>query len=282
MTGFGVGPDHKFYLVECLGPKDESWTFRQHECDWLVHSVGADRSSLSYLVPRQRRNFNLVQPTPDGFLLASSRCKFDGDMTAANGLMCDFEGHPTRTLLLGDGIQKIHSTTAGEIWVSYFDEGVFGNLGWNRPIGRSGLVRFDGEGNLVYAFDPISGPDSIVDCYAMNVTTLKDTWCYYYTQFSIVHVSEDRVVRHWTCPVGGASEIAVWRDMVAMPSGYRASDWSLLRLRPNGVAEMVGSLECVDQFGAMFAPTGATCRGDAVWFFRENKVYRTALRDIRV
>jgi hypothetical protein len=282
VAGFGVGPDHRFYLLECLGPKDNSWTLRQQECDWLVHSVGVDGSNLSYLIERQLRSFNLVQPMPDGLLLAGSRCEFTEDMSAANGILVGFEGRLTRTLLLGDGIQKMHSTSDGEIWVSYFDEGVFGNLGWSRPIGGSGLVRFDTQGNRVYEFDPISGLDSIVDCYAMNVATPKETWCYYYTQFSIVQIRDDRVAKYWTCPVSGSSEIAVWRDTVAMPSGYRASNWSLLQLRPNGEANCVETVEYLDASGAILLPNTATCRGDEAWFFHENRVYRSALRDLRL
>lgn len=116
----------------------------------------------------------------------------------------------------------------------------------------------------------------------MNVATSRDVWCYYYTQFSIVQIQDDRVVHHWTCPVSGASELTVWRDQVAIPSGYAASSWTVLCLMPNGRAEPIEELEFLDELGAALAPSAATCRGDAIWFVCNRKVYRTILRDLRI
>ncbi|WP_176444820.1 hypothetical protein [Paenibacillus herberti] len=42
----------------------------------------------------------------------------------------------SREFLLGDGIQSVQVTDKGIIWTSYFDEGVFGNNGWDKPIGE--------------------------------------------------------------------------------------------------------------------------------------------------
>lgn len=282
LAGFGVGPDQQLYLLECLGPRDDSWINRRCESDWRVRSVDPDGSQWDLTICGQIRNFNLIQPMPGGFLLAGSRCEFAGDATVPNGYFFGQGGELVRTVLLGDGIQKIHSTATGDTWVSYFDEGIFGHLGWSRPIGSHGLLRFDSKGSRAYGFEPTSGLDAIVDCYAMNVATSRDVWCYYYTQFSIVQIQDDRVVHHWTCPVSGASELTVWRDQVAIPSGYAASSWTVLRLMPNGRAEPIEELEFLDELGAALAPSAATCRGDAIWFVCNRKVYRTILRDLRI
>lgn len=270
------------YVLQCLGPKDESWIDRKEACDWRVHSLAADGSQCVYLIRNQIRNYNLIQPVPDGLLLAGSRCKFAGEATAPNGYVFDLGGNLLRSILLGDGIQEIQSAADGEIWASYFDEGVFGNLGWNRPIGSAGLVRFDRTGNCVYRFQPVSGLDIIVDCYALNVAGARDAWCCYYTQFPIVQIQNDRPVRYWACPVSGASKLAVWRDIVAMPAGYKATNWAVLRLSPNGKADATEVLEFVDNSGAALPPHTATCRSDGIWFIQDRVVYRTALRDLKL
>jgi hypothetical protein len=59
---------------------------------------------------------------------------------------------------------------------------VFGNLGWRRPIGAAGLVRFSRQGDRLWAYDPPSGASAIADCYALNVDA-RVTWIYYYTDF---------------------------------------------------------------------------------------------------
>ena len=60
-------------------------------------------------------------------------------------------------MMLGDGIQHLQTTKSGEIWAAYFDEGIFGNLGWRRPIGAKGLLRFNSDGKRVYEFQRVSG-----------------------------------------------------------------------------------------------------------------------------
>jgi hypothetical protein len=56
-----------------------------------------------------------------------------------------------RTFTIGDGVQDVRTTPGGDVWVSYFDEGVFGNYRWSppgpEPIGAPGLVAFDPLGN---------------------------------------------------------------------------------------------------------------------------------------
>jgi hypothetical protein len=55
-------------------------------------------------------------------------------------------GRPRPRRFFGDGIEHVQATSAGEIWVGFFDEGIYGNYGWGSgtqlPVGRTGLVRF--------------------------------------------------------------------------------------------------------------------------------------------
>ena len=60
-----------------------------------------------------------------------------------NAKVFDRSGNQIREFLLGDGIQNVYVTKGNKIWTSYFDEGVYGNYGWEVPIGRNGLRAWD-------------------------------------------------------------------------------------------------------------------------------------------
>jgi hypothetical protein len=86
-----------------------------------------------------------------------------------NGHLFDELGRHRRSFLLGDGIQTVQTTAAGAIWTGSFDEGVFGNFGWNEPIGALGLVAWTSFGEKLYDFAPHDELGAIADCYALNV-----------------------------------------------------------------------------------------------------------------
>jgi hypothetical protein len=72
-----------------------------------------------------------VQPLPDGgVLLVGARCRWRDGAAESNAATYDAEGELLREGVLGDGIEDVQTTPSGEIWVSYFDEGVYGNRGW--------------------------------------------------------------------------------------------------------------------------------------------------------
>ena len=72
-----------------------------------------------------------LQPLPgDEILLVGARCKRLADGTAEhNAHIYGSDGLLRRTATFGDGIANVQATTSGDIWVSYFDEGIFGNYG---------------------------------------------------------------------------------------------------------------------------------------------------------
>jgi hypothetical protein len=105
------------------------------------------------------------------------------------------------------------------IWASYFDEGVFGNYGWNQPMGASGLICFDSAGRILWEFNPPTGFDSICDCYALNVAK-NAVWACYYTDFPLVKIDSDKRVQGWKNDVGGASALAVDGRRALLWGGY--------------------------------------------------------------
>ncbi|MDQ0114525.1 hypothetical protein [Paenibacillus harenae] len=138
------------------------------------------------VIPRQHFHYHYVQPLQNHLLLVGARCsyyrtgKYD-----LNAKVYDYEGNSVREFLLGDGIQSVQVTEKGTIWTSYFDEGVFGNYGWDDPIGASGLLAWDEHGNKIYE----NRAADIADCYALNVVNEKEIWFYYYTDFSLGCIS---------------------------------------------------------------------------------------------
>lgn len=80
-------------------------------------------------------------------LLAGARSVYRSvDDIEKNARVYDGEGRCIRSFCLGDGIQDLYVTPKNTIWTSYSDEGVYGNFGWDEPIGSKGLIHWDAFG----------------------------------------------------------------------------------------------------------------------------------------
>jgi hypothetical protein len=117
--------------------------------------------------------------------------------------------------LVGDGIEDVQVTSDGHLWVSYFDEGVFGN-----PLASSGLREFDASGQMLWAFAPPEGFDRIEDCYALNAAAPDHVYAYYYSSFPIVQIGPGHQTRGWHTDVSGARALAVDGERVLLFGGY--------------------------------------------------------------
>jgi hypothetical protein len=133
------------------------------------------------------------------------------------------DGSHRRDFLLGDGIEDVQATDDGHIWVSYFDEGIFGNFGWGGPdgpppIGAAGLVNWRLDGAVECNYEPPPGVDEIADCYALNVSS-DAVWACYYTEFPLVRIGPDDVA-WWASPIQGARALAITDGFAAFYGGY--------------------------------------------------------------
>ena len=97
-------------------------------------------------LPETDENYHAVQPLGgERWLLVRGRADHDRD---GNAHVYDASGRHLRSFHAGDGIQDVQATADGQIWVSYFDEGVF----WGMSLGRSGLVCLDAAGDARSGF----------------------------------------------------------------------------------------------------------------------------------
>lgn len=151
--------------------------------------------------------------------------------------------------MLGDGIQSVQATSNGIIWTSFFDEGIFGNFGWNDPVGACGLVAWNAEGNKIYDFQPIDDLDCICDCYALNVESDADVWLYYYTDFPLVHLHHRKVQSVWNMSIDGSDSFAISGHRVLFRGGYDdRNTYHLFALNKNGTVELLKQFQLASVF----------------------------------
>ncbi len=156
-----------------------------------------------------------VQLLPQGrVLVVGARCEWNPAGAERNALVYDGQGRLIIQATLGDGIEHLRTTSAGNVWVGYFDEGIYGNYGWGGiggsvPMGLPGIVCFTSqlERAWEYSVESNSSLDPIHDCYALNVDG-ESVWPYYYSDFPVVRI-EYGSVRAWTNEVAGARALAV-------------------------------------------------------------------------
>lgn len=219
-----------------------------------------------------------IQPTPDGILMVGARCAWKDGSIEQNAVVYDFQGAVLRRFALGDGINDVRCSPDGAIWVSYFDEGIFGNYGWNNPgpspIGESGLVKFDKSGAVLQSFDATAArTDTICDAYAFNLVSADEVWVYFYTEFPIVRI-KDGAYRVWRYGDAGATAIAAKGGRVALCGDYKnASRIRILELDKANTAKAAG--EASFTIGNSKPPknTRAVGVGENFYFVSDRKVY---------
>jgi hypothetical protein len=153
----------------------------------LVYWDGHSTAHTQFGNPMGILGVSHVQPFAGGWLLGESRWGrariFDRD--GANLL---------RTLDLGDASEDVQTTSAGHTWVSYFDEGVFGD-----GIGQNGLVCFDANGHPIFRYADFATEHElphIDDCYALNVCE-GEVWVCYYSHFPFVCLRDFQLEGKW-------------------------------------------------------------------------------------
>ncbi len=221
--------------------------------------------------------FPFVQPLRDSeFLVVGARCTPNEE----NACVFSREGRQVRSLQLGDGIQSVQTTGSGEVWVSYCDEGVFGNYGWGggkTPIGSTGLVCFDRTGAVAWKYRSPAGRDQIVDCYALNAAA-DAVWAYYYTEFAIARIGPSRCAQVWDTPIRGARAIAADGSSLLLYGSYDDRDTCCLGALGRSAVEEVGRFR-IHANGEEIHPQIVEGRGRWLHLVADGRWWRIDLRD---
>lgn len=183
-----------------------------------------------------------VQRFKEGWLL--------GERRGGRTTIYDKGGAVCSTLDLGDASEDLQTTPDGLIWVSYFDEGVFG-----RGIGREGLVCFNSGGDPVFnyaRFAEESALPMIDDCYAMNVDPTGAVWINYYTDFPLVRLSNFKLDQAWNAFGVLGNTFAVRGHQVIHVREHQLATSSLIEPLPSTEAT---SARAADENGNAIVPT---------------------------
>lgn len=272
-----VGVDHADRLIVATSRSDPSETYAGRDDSAGLASFAHSAASRPYpvsieTIPACKPSSTLevedvpvahpfFQPTAEGgFIVVGGRARHTDGGAEHNALVVDADGAVVSSFCIGDGVNDVQTTPSGDIWVSYFDEGVFGNYGWGlsgpEPLGRSGLARWTLGGSRAYEFSPPDGHPSIVDCYSLSVVG-DDAWACYYTGFPVVHVRADGSVDAWSDGVAGVHALAVAGDRLGLIGGYRGMDDRLI------VADLAGGACRIRQTFQLVMPDGADVPQDA-------------------
>ncbi|MBI1784945.1 hypothetical protein HYR69_07360, partial [Candidatus Sumerlaeota bacterium] len=273
-----VGFDGRVYvLMDVTSPNILQSLGLQKRYAYRILVIGEDAPIRSIIIPPQNMDFCHSQPLPDGdLLLADSRSSYRGpgdwDM---NGRIFSPSGETLREILLGDGIANIQADENGIIWTGYFDEGVYGNLGWKEPVGRSGLVAWDPEGNKRYEFAPPEGQEPIHDCYALNVASASDVWICYYSEFPLIRLQNRKPDLVFEPPVGGSNAFAISEKFALFEGGYnRRYTYVILRFTSEKSLDLVRWIEPANESGELIKADWVTARGKFIYLMRDGLIYR--------
>lgn len=203
--------------------------------------------------------FNHVQRFESGWLLSESR-----------GLSGIYEGSGRfrHTVDLGDASNDVQATPGGRIWVSYFDEGVYGNdLG-----SQQGLLCFNSEGQQLFKYFDFAEQNSlpfIDDCYAINVVNEDEVWLSYYSAFPLVCIKNFQLHRVWR-DFGCMRAFAFTGDGLIFAKCYE--DAQLLK-RSLGDQTHAELLEAIDERGQAIRSFQVAARGSRMYLWTETAVY---------
>ncbi|WP_432825733.1 hypothetical protein [Dactylosporangium sp. CA-092794] len=212
-----------------------------------------------------------AQPLPGGRVL----------MVAARGgtaVVFDAAGQPVHQGNLGDGIEHVRTTPAGQVWVGYFDEGVYGN----DPVAHHGIVRFSDDLRPAWTYPFDSGFGPVDDCYALTIDG-EAAWSCYYNSFSIVRLAGDAVTGWHNRHVHGATTLIVDRDVCALVGGYQtAPGRTAVGRLADGQFQPAGERLLSLPDGQPLPPgTRFASRGPDLHLFIDTTWYRLSLDDLR-
>lgn len=214
-------------------------------------------------------------------LLVRSRCGTLGDtLGEVNAYVVDQFGEITESFCLGDGISHVQATRKDVIWVAYFDEGVQGTSEWRQPIGASGLVAWDANGNRLYDLDIPPELPSVVDGFALDVSK-SEVWFSYYPEFPLVFLKDNHYVDYWRCPVVGAHSIVSHEGRVLYSPGFgKDTQYRLFQLGENHCMKPLGAYKLTGWQDEPLHHCRVRARGSRFFLVGNHGIYRLDIENL--
>jgi hypothetical protein len=232
-------------------------------------------------IDNQKWNYHYVQPIGDDkVILACARSKYYGrNKYDLNGKIFDLNGTLIKEILLGDGMQDMKVTDKDVIWTSYFDEGVFGNYGWNNPVGAYGLRAWNQDGEAVYIHNN-SDDNFICDCYALNVVNDNEVWFYYYCDFLLGKITGGKI-DYYDPKISGADGFLIYDRYVLFRGGYNnQNEYQLLHFVKDGKLSKERIITFTDEDDKVIVAENYDCSGSKLLLTVSSKLYYIDLIDI--
>jgi hypothetical protein len=229
------------------GPSVWAEPYFQERCSRAKASIWIlddSRWQLQILVALETP-FTVFDQFPDGRWLVVGTRTLGGD----NARILTSNGKLLRRITLGDGIADVQTDTSCRLWVSWFDEGVFGNREWvipgrEWPPSSSVIACFDDTGRVIWEPTYAELEEIPADCYALNVD--RDAWAW--TDFGprSLHLFRPGLPeQHWAADTGSIEAIAVAGNELYLAGGFEPNDCRIVRvtLKTNGTTHVTAQMQ---------------------------------------
>lgn len=224
LSDFSVGWDQNVYLLfkqmaesqdKITAKTPAGYTVVELKMDWASGEV---LDKAVFPLGRLKFQFRYMRAIGEEFLLFSARCAYRESGPEQNAWIVSRDGVVLSRFCLGDGIQDCVVKKDGTIITSYFDEGVFGNYGWDEPLGACGLIAWTSEGTSLWKNEKYP----IYDCYAISLDEEENLWFYYYDEFRLVRTNfKEDLVFEPPIEGSGAFSVAPSGDTFLFQGGYQ-------------------------------------------------------------
>ncbi len=144
------------------------------------------------------------------------------------------EGNLIHEFTIGNGVDDIQINSRNEIWVSYSDEGIFGNYGWICPIGSSGLNCFNKNGDLIYEFSSQDEDSIVEDCTSLNVCSKDDVYFFGFAEKEyLAKLTNKKLMRQWHLPITSTPHFSIDYPLLLLDLGSGSGFFTLHDLEKN-------------------------------------------------
>lgn len=218
--------------------------------------------------------FPIIAPMKEGrVVVVDALCPWAPDSPPRhNTFVLDRSGKCLNSFHGGSSVVDVQCDAQNRIWISYSDEGVFGNNGWNIPgppgLGSGGLVCLDEDGVVLWSHNKTDiAPERVIDdCYALNVIG-QDAWFYFYSDFCLGHITDFEVKpNYYRVPVSGSHSFAKRGQLLALSAQYREEPTVCHLVDIAGAAETsarIADMACAET--GDFTRTNTLIKGRGQW-----------------